>query len=289
LGHCAGCAWLELYGYRTICGALFAVAFGLRKSKSAEGYTDNDYQKPYAVWERLQMTLYFVQELTISGFYVYEIVRMLKPHMFDKFARKQSGRSGNKNLFGDGKEWKSEAGKKVLNHLLWINCFIVALDISMMVTEYIGQFEVQVVYKAFVYSVKLKMEFKILNQLTDIAQNYVRSIQPCFSGSGDGSTWVSPGGTTVRGDSEILGSMSLTPTVSPTSPRNGKIDYEVDEEVEKEYEKEINETVSNPSPVARTCAEEIRRPCTARMLNSLGKPRGSITEEDVEAIGELKY
>lgn len=102
------------------------------------------YLKPYAVWERLQLSLYFVQELVISGLYVYEVVGMLRP---DFGATQESKRGSIFSGHGLGRRWRSDSGRTVLKHLIWINIFIVVLDVSLLVTEYIGHYEIQVLYK----------------------------------------------------------------------------------------------------------------------------------------------
>ena len=53
-------------------------------------------------------------------------------------------------------------------HLLLVNVIVILLDVPILVLEYTGLYELQTAYKAFVYSAKLKMEFRTLNQLIDI-------------------------------------------------------------------------------------------------------------------------
>jgi hypothetical protein len=104
------------------------------------------YLKPYAIWERLQLSLYFIQEMVISFLYVYEILRMLKPKVFQSHKRSES----EGNILAPvetSRKWRSETSRLVLKHLVYINVLIVMLDISLLVTEYIGHYEVQVIYK----------------------------------------------------------------------------------------------------------------------------------------------
>jgi hypothetical protein len=148
------------------------------------------YDGPYGVWERLQLCLYFVQEVIISCIYGTEVIKMLKPELFGSLISEQGSLSGKTTSSANSFERKmhSETSKRVLRHLLWINVVIIALDITLLVIEFIGHYEVQVLYKGFVYSAKLKMEFRILNQLTDIAQARLRSTQAYFGGAGNGSS-----------------------------------------------------------------------------------------------------
>lgn len=49
--------------------------------------------------------------------------------------------------------------------------------------EYLDYYDLQTVYKAFVYSVKLKMEFRILNQLMEMTQKRAREEVDMFNNS----------------------------------------------------------------------------------------------------------
>ncbi|KIW04595.1 uncharacterized protein PV09_04343 [Verruconis gallopava] len=140
------------------------------------------YNVPYGVWERLQLCLYFVQEVTISCIYGYEVVKMIKPDFFNNQTTNSSGSTSTSQASFEQK-MRTKSSQRILRHLLWINIVIIALDVTLLIVEFIGHYEIQVLYKGFVYSVKLKMEFRILNQLTDIAQVRLRSSQQCF---GDG-------------------------------------------------------------------------------------------------------
>jgi len=52
-----------------------------------------------------------------------------------------------------------------------------------LVLEYLDYYDLQTVYKAFVYSVKLKMEFRILNQLMEMTQKRAREEVDMFNNS----------------------------------------------------------------------------------------------------------
>lgn len=144
----------------------------------ASGPHPGNWALVYGVWERLQLCLYFTQEVVISAIYCFEIVRMLRPIQLDiETAPISNGSDSSSRVL---RRMSDDKNKRVLRHLLWINGVIVALDITLLVTEFIGHYEIQVLYKAFVYSIKLKMEFRILNQLTDIAQTQLRNSQARF-------------------------------------------------------------------------------------------------------------
>ncbi|CAI6228832.1 unnamed protein product [Periconia digitata] len=105
------------------------------------------YLKPYAIAERIQVSIFFIQEVIISGIYVQQTMKMLQ---------------------SEGSIRAS--AKKVMTHLILVNVFIVLLDISMLAFEFAGLYSFQVSYKAAVYSIKLKMEFAILNRLVAMVQ-----------------------------------------------------------------------------------------------------------------------
>jgi len=58
--------------------------------------------------------------------------------------------------------------RQLRNSLIWINIIIIVLDTGILALEYAEQFVLQTGYKGFVYSVKLKLQFTILNQLVDM-------------------------------------------------------------------------------------------------------------------------
>ncbi|KAL4986513.1 hypothetical protein BDW68DRAFT_198008 [Aspergillus falconensis] len=99
----------------------------------------------YNVTERLQVTGFAVQEVLLSLFYVYSAVRLLRV----------------------SPEGKSRV-KHIMYELLVINAFTIALDIAVMLVEYIHLFSLQVCLKVFVYSIKVKLEFAVLGRLVAI-------------------------------------------------------------------------------------------------------------------------
>ncbi|KAF8853566.1 integral membrane protein [Acephala macrosclerotiorum] len=104
---------------------------------------------PYSIYEKVQVTIFFIQELTISALYIVETVKILRP---------ESNIRGN-------------APRKVMAHLLYVNAIIVLLDVTILALEYSGLYNIQTAYKAFVYSLKLKLEFSILNRLVDLTRS----------------------------------------------------------------------------------------------------------------------
>ncbi|KAH7464108.1 hypothetical protein FOMA001_g17914 [Fusarium oxysporum f. sp. matthiolae] len=105
---------------------------------------------PYSVYEKLQLTVFFIQETIISGLYIWEATKLLKAE-------------------GD---IRGEAGSnRVMNHLIYVNIIIILLGVTIVALEFANLYNVQTGYKPLVYSVKLKMEFSILNQLVELTQS----------------------------------------------------------------------------------------------------------------------
>ncbi|KAL2128489.1 hypothetical protein VTI74DRAFT_9110 [Chaetomium olivicolor] len=102
---------------------------------------------PYSVMERIQVTLFFVQETIISALYIHETIGLIR-------LRRRGG--------------LVDVGRRLMAHLVVVNVIIVMLDITILALEYAGLYELQTSYKALVYSVKLKLEFSILNRLVEV-------------------------------------------------------------------------------------------------------------------------
>ncbi|KAG7287023.1 hypothetical protein NEMBOFW57_006523 [Staphylotrichum longicolle] len=123
----------------------------------------NSWTHPYEIYEKVQVTMFCLQELIISGVYIKTCYSF-----FD----------AEKSLYGD-------AVRKMRRHLLVVNIVIILLDVPILVLEYADLYDLQTVYKAFVYSVKLKMEFRILNQLMDMTHKRAREDLDLFDNSSD--------------------------------------------------------------------------------------------------------
>ncbi|KAF2657317.1 hypothetical protein K491DRAFT_595266 [Lophiostoma macrostomum CBS 122681] len=109
------------------------------------------FLSPYSIYEKVQITIFFIQEVIISSIYVYKTMQLLR----------SEGNIRGRN------------SRTVMRHLVWVNLMIIALDVTLLAIEYAGYYDIQTTYKAAVYSVKLKMEFSILNKLLDLFQGRI--------------------------------------------------------------------------------------------------------------------
>ncbi|CEP01961.1 unnamed protein product (mitochondrion) [Plasmodiophora brassicae] len=92
----------------------------------------------YSIIEKIQMTMFAIQEVMLGAMYLHYTRKM----RYDKKIT------------------------PIVRHTLYANMFVLVLDIAMLLTEYINLYSYQIMLKTVVYSVKLKMEFYILNILT---------------------------------------------------------------------------------------------------------------------------
>ena len=96
--------------------------------------------------EKFQMTGFCVQEFIISAIYLHETTKLLKI-------------------------MKRNDTRRTVGELFIINVFIIALDIGLLVVEYMDLIVYEQTFKAVIYSIKLKLEFAILGKLVKIVRN----------------------------------------------------------------------------------------------------------------------
>lgn len=101
------------------------------------------------IYERLVLTTSCAREWIILGVYIFEAFRSLRPVI------KIKGRSG----------------RKVRNILIATTIIIICLDAGLLITEFQDRRAIKMTYSAFSSSIKLKMEFAILNKLINLVQS----------------------------------------------------------------------------------------------------------------------
>ena len=142
----------------------------------------------FDIMERIQMTGFCIQEFIISGVYVWSTISLLRPVYH--------GRT-----------------RKVMMQLIWINLMIIGMDIVLLIMEYDGNYEIEATLKAMVYSIKLKLEFAVLNQLMNLANSSVTSATRLTY---DGNEKALP--HMSKGRSKSLSYLSRSYTNTPKSP-----------------------------------------------------------------------
>ncbi|KAF2645558.1 hypothetical protein P280DRAFT_465375 [Massarina eburnea CBS 473.64] len=112
------------------------------------------------IWDKVQVAGFFIEETIISIVYIRETRRYLNDS-----APLTTNERGN------------TARRTLLQHLIYVNFFIICLDCSLIGLCYLGFFFLQGHYKAAVYAIKLRAEFTILNQLRASLVSVTRSVQ----------------------------------------------------------------------------------------------------------------
>lgn len=145
---------------------------------------DNAFIQPYMVYEKVQVTVFCLQELIISGIYI----------------------KACSSLFNTQSTLHHKSTKRMRRHLLLVNVIIILLDIPILALEYADLYDLQTAYKAIVYSVKLKLEFNILNQLVDMSYTHdTYGSRSNGRGTGNGNaTGVSVHLDTFNGDDNAI-------------------------------------------------------------------------------------
>lgn len=127
--------------------ATIPLIIGESATSSSNSSGASPWAKPYSIMEKIQVTVFFLQEIIISSFYIKETVALMKLE----------------NHMGNRKK-----SRRLMHHLVFVNAFIILLDMTILGLEYADQYDYQTSYKAFVYSTKLKLEFTILNRLVEM-------------------------------------------------------------------------------------------------------------------------
>lgn len=134
---------------------------------------------PYSIYEKIQITIFFFQEMIISGLYIFETTKILRLTAI-------AGLDTNRQ------------NRYLLRHLLIVSIIVAALDGPILALEYANLYRLQTSYKVFVYSVKLKFEFSILNRLVEVVK--ARGNSTSFAQTTEGTERIGSIGLGPLGD-----------------------------------------------------------------------------------------
>ncbi|KAK1689027.1 integral membrane protein [Colletotrichum godetiae] len=101
------------------------------------------YVMPFKIYEKVELVIFTIQETIIASVFLYEGYKSLKPLS----------------------AIKPKAVTSMVRHLASLFAVVFILDTGLIILEYSDKFEIQTMCKPFVYSVKLKVEFVVLNKL----------------------------------------------------------------------------------------------------------------------------
>lgn len=105
----------------------------------------------YFYVEKIQMTIFCLQEFIISGIYVWKTFKLLKVV-------------------------SQTRPRQVMWQLFSINVIIIIMDIALLVIAYKNWHVLEQTLKSFIYSVKVKLEFAILGNLVELVRSSKRSL-----------------------------------------------------------------------------------------------------------------
>jgi hypothetical protein len=117
------------------------------------------------IWDRVQLTVFFVQETILSLLYIYQTRKYVQINaIFGKHSVPSDPSAPSQQTPATRAEREKN---RVLWHLILANILIIALDIALLGIQYGGDhlFYLQGSFKPCVYGVKLKVEFLVLNRL----------------------------------------------------------------------------------------------------------------------------
>ncbi|KAH6605410.1 hypothetical protein Trco_007117 [Trichoderma cornu-damae] len=104
------------------------------------------FRQPHKITERIEIIVFFLQETVLSSLYIYETLKLLR----------SGGALGHK-----------QSNRRLLKNLTLANVLVIILDITILVLQFADLYDYQITYKLFAYSVKLKLEFTVLNRLVE--------------------------------------------------------------------------------------------------------------------------
>lgn len=117
------------------------------------------------VWDRLQLIVFFMQEAMLSSLYIFYARAYLRQH-----ALLHNHNLSTPPLGGIHGRHRAKAQRSMLWQLLLAHGFIITLDITALGIECADMVDWQAAIKPFVYGIKLKIEFFILNRLLTLVQ-----------------------------------------------------------------------------------------------------------------------
>ncbi|KAJ5207083.1 hypothetical protein N7491_002285 [Penicillium cf. griseofulvum] len=121
----------------------------------------------YDIMEKLQLTGFCVQEVIISGLYMWETNRMLRLNQDD-------------------------VSRKTILQLLAVNVACILMDIALMIIEFRNYYIYQTTLKATLYSIKLKLEIAVLGKLVNIAHQHMWKSSSFNTAGGQYPSFIDP-------------------------------------------------------------------------------------------------
>jgi hypothetical protein len=157
-----GVKWMIIINAIVFHVSTEVVLFGAYYAKQQSAFAD-----AYKYIEKIQMTGFTLQELILSGLYVWKTLDIIH-------ATSTASTVDTMN--------RKRRTSRIMWQLFSINVLIVIMDVALLVIEYQDRHVFQQALKGVIYSVKLKMEFAILSKLVALTSRE--------SGSGSNATFT---------------------------------------------------------------------------------------------------
>lgn len=178
--------WMIVFDAITLHTTTTVLQFGRVYASGSSGKAFND---GIYYMEKIQMTMFCLQEFIISGLYLWKTFELLKI-------------------------LQKKGTRKVMMQLFAINVIIVIGDIALLVLEYSGHRVEERLFKGLVYGIKLRLEFAILSKLVSLVESSHRTLSNALA---DVDTFV---------DASRVTSSALPPTADqPNRPTDQMPDW----------------------------------------------------------------
>ncbi len=124
----------------------------------------------YSIMEKIQMGGFFLQELMLSGIYIFETVKLLKlsESVQDHVAMLDDD---NEMIHSNGGLLRRQNVRKTMYQLLAINVIIITMDLALLGVELANLYLIETTLKGVVYSIKLKLEYAVLGKLVQLIRS----------------------------------------------------------------------------------------------------------------------
>lgn len=140
------------------------------------------FAEAYKYIEKIQMTGFTVQELIISGIYVWKTLDIIRV-------------TSSASSIATGRKTRTA---RIMWQLFGINVLIVIMDVALLVLEFTGRHVFGQALKGAVYSVKLKLEFAILSKLVTLTSRDRNTSEATFTGAFEDCGGITGLGVDVR-------------------------------------------------------------------------------------------
>lgn len=138
-------------------------------------HPNTGFAEAYKYIEKVQMTGFTIQELILSGLYVWRTLDIIN-----------ATSSSSSPAVG-----RKKRTSRIMWQLFAINVFIIVMDVALLVLEFTGRHVFGQALKGAIYGVKLKLEFAILSKLVSLTSRGMNASEATFTGAFedyDGST-----------------------------------------------------------------------------------------------------